>query len=78
MSESKNKANRDSVTAKKELAKRQELIDKYKPRCPGCNEDFTADQNVNQCQVCKYFVCDGCTISHRCKNVKPTPPLRIA
>ena len=38
----------------------------------------TADQNVNQCQVCKYFVCDGCTISHRCKNVKPTPPLRIA
>jgi hypothetical protein len=71
------KANRDAKLAAKELRKRQELIKKFKPRCPDCGEDFTAEQHVNQCVTCKYFICDGCTETHRCKGVQPREQPRI-
>ena len=77
MSGRNNKANREAKLNAKELRKRQKLIEKFKPRCPDCGVDFTAEQHVNQCITCKYYVCDSCTEGHICKSVKPREQPRI-
>ncbi len=77
MSGRKEKEDREAKLNAKELRKRQKLIEKFKPRCPDCGDDFTAEQHVNQCITCKYFICDGCTEKHVCKKVQPRQQPRL-
>lgn len=43
--------------------KRAKMIEKYKPACPDCLKQFDADDHVNRCAFCGYYLCDACAQS---------------